>query len=62
LKEKIKAEGTECLVQVDGGVNTSNLPDLKKAGADLFVIGTFLFNSDNPIDTLKDILNKINGV
>ena len=62
LKEKIKAEGTDCLVQVDGGVNTSNIPDLKKAGTDLFVIGTFLFNSDNPADTLKHILNKINGV
>lgn len=62
LKDKIKAEGTGCLVQVDGGVNTSNIPDLKKAGTDLFVIGTFLFNSDNPADTLKHILNKINGV
>lgn len=62
LKERIKAEGTDCLVQVDGGINTSNIPDLKKAGADLFVIGTFLFNSDNPADTLKHILSKINGV
>jgi ribulose-phosphate 3-epimerase len=62
LKKKIKMEGTDCLIQVDGGINTSNLPLLKEAGADLFVIGTFLYNSNNVEDTLKRIRNKINGV
>lgn len=62
LKKELKRRDTDCLIQVDGGVNTSNIPALIKAGTDLFVIGTFLFNSDNPPDTLKTILNKINGV
>jgi len=62
LKKRIKMEGIDCLIQVDGGINTSNLPLLKKAGADLFVIGTFLYNSDNVEETLKQIRNKINGV
>ncbi len=62
LKKRIKMEGTNCLIQVDGGINTSNLPLLKEAGADLFVIGTFLYNSDNIEETLKRIRNKINGV
>jgi ribulose-phosphate 3-epimerase len=62
LKEKINEENTDCLIQVDGGINTSNLPQLKEAGADLFVIGTFLYNSGNMEETLKQIGNKINGV
>jgi ribulose-phosphate 3-epimerase len=62
LKKRIKMEGIDCLIQVDGGINTSNLPLLKEAGADLFVIGTFLYNSDNVKETLKRIRNKINGV
>ncbi len=62
LKKEADRRGTDCLIQVDGGVNASNLPGLKKAGTDLFVIGTFLFNSDNPPGTLDVILNKINGV
>ena len=62
LKKRIKVEGAECLIQVDGGINASNLPFLKEAGADLFVIGTFLYNSNNIAKTLKLIQNKINGV
>ncbi len=61
LKEEIKKAGSQCLVQVDGGINTSNIPALKQAGADLFVIGTFLFNSEHIENTLKSILNKINN-
>ena len=61
LKEKITREGLDCLIQVDGGVNSSNIPALKKAGADLYVIGTFLFNSDDPAGTLESVMEKING-
>lgn len=61
LKKEIKTRSTACLIQVDGGINTSNIPDLKKAGADLLVIGTFLYNSANTANTLMEILNKING-
>lgn len=61
LKEEINRQGADCLIQVDGGVNISNIPALKQAGTDLFVIGTFLFNSENLPETLKSILNKLNG-
>lgn len=62
LKKELKHRGTDCLIQVDGGVNASNIRALKEVGTDLFVIGTFLFNSDDPPGTLNVILNKINGV
>ncbi|HLP47706.1 MAG TPA: ribulose-phosphate 3-epimerase [Candidatus Kapabacteria bacterium] len=61
VKNEIKKRGADCLIQVDGGINTSNIPDLVKAGADIFVIGTFLYNSADTAGTLLEIRNKING-
>jgi ribulose-phosphate 3-epimerase len=60
LKQQIDKTGTQCLIQVDGGVDTSKVGPLKIAGADLFVIGTFLFNSKNIPKTINDVLNTIN--
>lgn len=59
LKQRIVRSGRECLIQVDGGVNTTNIESLKSAGADLFVIGTFLFNSEDIPSTIMEIQNKI---
>jgi len=56
LKDRINREGTDCLIQVDGGINADNVPLLQNAGADLFVIGTFLFNSNDIKTTIKSIL------
>jgi ribulose-phosphate 3-epimerase len=61
LKERIRQEGHNCLIQVDGGINASNIGNVKAAGGDLFVIGTFLYNSDNITQTLYNINNIING-
>ena len=61
LSRQIKEEGCRCLIQVDGGINTSFIGPLKSAGADLFVIGTFLFNAENITKTLEEIQNNIEG-
>jgi ribulose-phosphate 3-epimerase len=61
LKNRIEEEGTNCLIQVDGGINLNNIEKLKAAGNDLFVIGTFLYNSENIKTTLETIMNKIDG-
>ena len=62
LKKRIQQHGLDCLIQVDGGINANNITMLKEAGADLFVIGTFLYNSDNIGQTIQTVLSKINGV
>jgi ribulose-phosphate 3-epimerase len=59
LKKQISQEGCDCLIQVDGGINTENIAALKAAGADLFVIGTFLYNSGNIPKIIKEIQNQI---
>jgi len=47
LKKEIAARGGDCLLQVDGGITPANVARLKEAGADLFVVGTSLFNADD---------------
>jgi len=61
LREKIISEECNCLIQVDGGINSTNIAELKQAGADIFIIGTYLYNSNNIKKTINIILNKING-
>ena len=41
------------VIEVDGGVSTQNSKQLIEAGADILVAGSAVFNSDNPIDTIK---------
>ena len=62
LKKRIQEGSNGCLIQVDGGINTGNIKMLKEAGADLFVVGTFLYNSENINKTMQDIFQKIEGV
>lgn len=53
LKQMINAKNLKTLIEVDGGVNLETGARLLKAGADALVAGSFVFNSENPVDTIK---------
>ena len=56
LKELIKKKNPNCLIEVDGGVSDKNIKDLKDAGVDIVVAGSFVFGSGDykkAIDSLK---------
>ena len=50
LKEIIAEENPDCLIQVDGGVK------LFDSGVDVLVAGSAVFNSPNPEETIKKLL------
>ena len=56
LKEMIVRYGSTALIEIDGGVTSKNARLLIDAGADVLVAGSFVFNSENPINTIN--LNK----
>lgn len=58
LKEIITHNNASTLIEIDGGVTDKNAKQLVEAGADVLVAGSFVFKSDNPIQTIAD-LNKI---
>ena len=56
LKELIKKRNPNCLIEVDGGVSDKNIKELKNAGVDVVVAGSFVFGSGDykkAIDSLK---------
>lgn len=55
LKAMIKASGSDALIEIDGGVNNNNAPLLIEAGADVLVAGSFVFRSEDPIQTIADL-------
>ena len=42
---------------MDGGVNTENGRRLVNAGAEVLVAGSFVFKSENPIETIEKLRN-----
>lgn len=57
LKKLIDKKESKAEIQIDGGVNTSNARKLIDCGADVLVAGSFVFKSDNPIDTISELKN-----
>jgi ribulose-phosphate 3-epimerase len=57
LKQLIVASKAATLIEIDGGVNTSNAAQLMAAGADVLVAGSFVFSSSNPQQTIAGLKN-----
>lgn len=53
LRNMIEVQGLETVIEVDGGVSTSNAKKLFEAGADILVAGNAVFKSENPIKTIE---------
>tara|TARA_B100002003_G_C14083133_1_gene521058 strand:- start:314 stop:964 length:651 start_codon:yes stop_codon:yes gene_type:complete len=54
LREHTK---TNFLIEIDGGVNTTNASKLVQSGANVLVAGSFIFRSENPTQTIADLKN-----
>ena len=53
LKQLISSNNSKALIEVDGGVNLETGKRLVDAGADALVAGSFVFNSENPTNTIS---------
>ena len=56
-KDLIVQKNSSTKIEVDGGVNTENGRRLVNAGADVLVAGSFVFKSENPIETIEKLRN-----
>ena len=48
VRSEIDRRGHSTLIEIDGGVNTSNAPELFAAGADVLVAGSAVFGAQDP--------------
>jgi ribulose-phosphate 3-epimerase len=55
LKRLIAEKGATTLIEIDGGVTNKNAVQLKDAGADVLVAGSYVFKSENPTDTISGL-------
>ncbi len=46
-------------IQVDGGINIDTAPIVARAGGDVLVMGTAIYQSDNPAEYIKKVRDKI---
>ena len=56
-KELIASTGSKAIIEVDGGVNLETGKRLVDAGANALVAGSFVFNAENPTQTIQDLKN-----
>ena len=45
-----------CIIEVDGGIDADTLPDVVKAGAQVFVAGSAIFHAPDPARKVKELL------
>ena len=55
LKALINSTGSHALIEVDGGVQGDTAPRLVEAGVDVLVSGSYVFKSQNPIQTIHEL-------
>lgn len=56
LREKITFNNYRARIEVDGGIDTGNLPEIIASGADVIVVGSAIFKSrTNPFDAVREM-------
>ena len=55
LKDIVQRTNSKVLIQVDGGINEDNSPEIIKAGADILVAGSAIYKSSNPGNVIKKL-------
>lgn len=55
LKNLIIKTNSECLIEVDGGIDYKTGKKLIESGADVLVAGSFVFKSENPLETINNL-------
>ncbi len=48
-------------IQIDGGINLQTIEDAQRAGANIFVVGSAIFGTENPKETCRQFVQKISA-
>lgn len=58
LKSVIDDRGLSTKIEIDGGIDETNIADVVEAGAEMIVAGSAVFGSGNPESAVKSLLDK----
>lgn len=59
VRKLIDESGHKIRLEVDGGVGIQNIREIAEAGADMFVAGSAIFNSEDYAETIKAMRNEL---
>ena len=59
VRKIIDEKNLNTRLEIDGGVKTDNIREIATAGADTFVAGSAIFNTDNYKKTIDDMRNEL---
>jgi len=59
VRQRIDASGFDIRLEVDGGVKVDNVGEIAAAGADMFVAGSAIFNSNDYANTITAMRERI---
>ncbi|KRO72250.1 MAG: ribulose-phosphate 3-epimerase [Gammaproteobacteria bacterium] len=59
VRKLIDESGYKIRLEVDGGVGVQNIREIAEAGADMFVAGSAIFNSEDYAETIKAMRNEL---
>lgn len=58
LKKMIVDKGLEVQIEIDGGIDSTNIASIVKAGADMIVAGSAVFGREEPSAAVRDLIDK----
>jgi len=61
-RRRIDASGMDIRLEIDGGVSVANIAEIARAGADTFVAGSAIFNTDDYRATIDKMRAELAGV
>lgn len=59
LKQRIQSVNPDIRIEVDGGIKIDNIKEVAKAGADMFVAGSAIFNTDDYAKTIQSMRSEL---
>ena len=59
IKKRIDELGLDVRIEVDGGIKASNIAKVRQAGADMFVAGSAIFNTQNYQQAISEMHNAL---
>jgi len=57
LRRMIEERGLQTRIEVDGGIDRTNIADITAAGAEIIVAGTAVFGGGDPAQGVRDLLD-----
>lgn len=62
LRREIDRCGSDTVIEIDGGITLGNAGEQFTAGCDVLVAGNTIFGSDDPTQTIHDLLRPETGI